>query len=216
MINSRAGIRAMKRGLLAVFLVFTISSVTQAGPLNVVIEPYPSISAGLISTSYNASTGLFGATGWALSLETPTSLQTYSPLKAFKLTATIDKSTGVASNGSLTIGDASSPLLTGLGLLGFDFTSAQGGGTLEFLFGVVGGSLASSGVYDASRPLDVQLTVGNTFLGNFNANWNSTTNTALVRSDDPPTPNPEPASLLLVLAAAGALSLRRRKRGVSV
>ena len=51
MINRRVGIRAMKRGLLAVFLVFTVSSASQAGPLGVNVDPFPSIIAGFI-TSY--------------------------------------------------------------------------------------------------------------------------------------------------------------------
>src|SRR6185503_1959383 len=59
MINWRDGIRAMKCGLLAVFLLITVSSTSQAGPLGVVIEPIPSLIAGLITSTYNATTGAF-------------------------------------------------------------------------------------------------------------------------------------------------------------
>jgi hypothetical protein len=220
MINKRIGITAMKRGLLAVFLLLMVSSASQAGPLGVDIKAIPSINAGLISTSYNATTGAFGATGWALSLDTGTGPINYSPLKVFKLTATIDSS-GVATNGSVTIGDATAPLLNGLTLLGFAFTSGPGA-TLEFLFGNVGGSYVSSGVYSAApdRPLDVMLTIGstNTFQGNFSSNWTSTTTTGQVRED----PAPEPSALLLMLmlmlmlAGAGGVCVRLRRRSVSV
>src|SRR5205814_5360969 len=119
MINSRAGIRAMKRGLLAVFLLFTISSVSQAGPLNVNIDPYPNILGGFITTTYIATTGAFTANGWALTLDTGTA-QT-SITTPFLLTATIDN-TGVATNGNLTIGTSSAPLMSSPSLLGFAFS----------------------------------------------------------------------------------------------
>ena len=214
MINSRAGIRAMRRGLLAVFLLLTISSASQAGPLGVDIKLIPSINAGLISTSYNATTGAFGATGWALSLDTGSGPVSYSPLKQFKLVATIDSATGKASNVSLSIGDAASPLLTGLNLLGFAYSTGPGA-ALEFLFGTVGGSYVSSGVYSSApdRPLDVMITLGtNNFLGNFGSNWNSTASTAQVREDPKDTGSPEPSALLLMLSGAGGLYGLLRKR----
>src|SRR6185503_6240377 len=87
MINRRTGIRAMKRGLLAVFLVFALSSVSQAGPLNVNIDPFPNILASFITTTYIATTGAFTANGWAMTLDTGTT-QT-SITQPFVLTANI-------------------------------------------------------------------------------------------------------------------------------
>ena len=210
MINSRAGIRTMKRGLLAVFLVLSISTASQAGPLDVNIDPYPNILAGFITTTYIATTGAFTANGWALTLDTgkgQTSITT-----PFLLTATIEN-TGVASSANLTIGSGSSALLSSSNLLGFAFNPVQGG-TLEFLFGNPGGSYVPS-LYADGKPIDVMLTVGNSFLGNFASNWSSASNTAQVR-EDPPSPNPEPSALLLMATAVGGLYGRLRKRGASV
>ena len=212
MISRRIGIRAMKRGLLAVFLVFAVSSVSQAGPLGVVIEPIPNLMAGFITSSYTASTGAFSALGWALSLDSTGGGQVTMSPTPFKLVATIDGS-GVATSGSLTIGAAGSPLLSASLLPGrFGFL----GGDLEFLFGSVGGSYVTSGIYSSAldKPLDVILTVGSTFLGSFASNWSSSSNTALVRED--PVGSPEPSALLLMLAGAGGLYGQFRKRKGSV
>jgi hypothetical protein len=208
MINKRAGIRAMRRGLLAVFLVLTISSASQAGPLDIVIEPYPVITAGFITSTYNATTGAFFASGWALTLDTGLAPQT-TITTPFRLAATIDSATGRATNGNVVIGNTTSPLLSGLTLLGFAFTAVQGG-TLEFLFGDTGGSYVP-GIFP-NKPIDVMLVTGSTFLGNFNTSWNSSSNTATIRDPDPPTSTPEPSTLLLMVAGAGALFRQIRKR----
>jgi hypothetical protein len=212
MISRRRGIRAMKRGLLAVFLVVAVSSVSQAGPLGVVIEPIPNLMAGYITSSYNAATGAFSALGWALSLDSTGGGQVPMSPAPFKLVATIDNS-GVATNGSLTIGNVTSPFLSGSLLPGkFAFQ----GGDLEFLFGTVGGSYVTSGIYTSAldRPLDVIITVGSTFLGNFTSNWSSSSNTALIRED--PVGSPEPSALLVMLAGVGGLYGQFRKRKGSV
>jgi hypothetical protein len=214
MINRRAGIRAMKRGLLAVFLVFTISSITQAGPLGVTIEPYPNILAGYITSTYDAASGAFSANGWALTLDTGT---TQTPITtSFILTATIENS-GVARNANLIIGAVGAPYLSSSTLLNFGFSSTPGqGGVLEFLFSTPGGSYVPS-LYSPTKPLDVQLTVGNTFLGNFNSSWFSSMNTAQLREDPPPPiPNPEPSALLLMVTGAGVLIRQVRKRSDSI
>lgn len=212
MINKCAAIRAMRRGLLAVFLVLVISSVSQAGPIGVEIEPYPTIMAGFIVSSYNATTGSFVANGWALTLDTGTGQKSITT--PFILTATIEN-TGVAKNGTLTIGTTStSPLLGSANLVGFGFNPVQGG-VLEFLFSTVGltGSYVP-GTFSGTKPVDVMLSVGNTFMGNFNNTWTSSSNTAQIREDGPADGAPEPSTLLLVLAAAGGLSLRKRSASV--
>jgi PEP-CTERM motif-containing protein len=216
MINRRRGIRAVKRGLLAVFLVLTISSASQAGPIGVVIEPYPSILAGFITSTYNATTGAFAANGWALTLDTEGASQSLTTFPGFTLLATIDKTSGVATNGSLTIGSVGSPLLRSLNLVGFAFERVQGG-ALEFLFSAAStsGSYVPS-VYSGLKPIDVMLTVGNTFTGTFASSWSSSSNSAQIREDAPAVDTPEPATLLLILAGAGVLYRQRRKRNVLV
>jgi hypothetical protein len=211
MINRRTGIRAMKRGLLAVFLVFALSSVSQAGPLGVNIDPFPNILASFITTTYIATTGAFTANGWAMTLDTGTT-QT-SITQPFVLTANINNA-GVATSGNLTIGGGATPLLSSATLLGFAFNPVQGG-ALEFLFGTPGGSYVPS-LYVLNKPVDVMLTVGNSFLGNFATSWSSSSNTAMVREDPPPTGTPEPSVLLLMLAGAGGLYGQFRKRNGSV
>jgi len=210
MINSRAAIRATKRGLLAVFLVFAISSASQAGPLGVDIEPLPSIAVGGINTAYNVLTGAFSANGFAQTLTLDNGLAPTVINAPFRILATID-STGKATNGSLTIGSVTSPLLSSLNLVGFAFQ----GTTLEFLFASPTGSYVP-GFYSATKPVDVMLTVGSTFLGSFASSWSSSFNTALVREDPPPVPNPEPSALLLMLTAAGGLGMKLRRRFTSV
>jgi hypothetical protein len=207
MINTRAGIRAMKRGLLAVFLVFSISAVSQAGPLGVDIEPFPVIQVGGINVSYNALTGAFAANGFAQTLDLGGGLGPQTINAPFRILATID-TTGKATNGNLTVGTVTSPLLSG-SLSGFAFQ----GGTLEFLFGSAGGSYVP-GNFSATKPIDVMLTVGSAFTGSFATTWSSSFNTAQIK-EDPPMPNPEPSVLLLMVVGAGGLCWQLRKRGVT-
>jgi hypothetical protein len=203
MINSGAGIRAMKRGLLAVFLVFAISSASQAGPLGVDIEPFPVIAVGGINISYNVLTGAFAANGFAQTLDLGTGTSVINA--PFRILATIDSS-GKATNGNLTVGSVTTPLLSGVMTSGgFGYQA----GTLEFLFGSLGGSYVP-GIYSATKPLDVMLTVS-AFTGSFATSWSSSFNTAQIKEDPPPQPNPEPSVLLLMLTAGGGLySLRKR------
>ena len=207
MINSRAGIRAMKRGLLAVFLVFSISAVSQAGPLGVDIEPFPVIQVGGINVSYNALTGAFAANGFAQTLDLGGGSGPAVINAPFRILATID-TTGKATNGNLTVGSVTTPLLSG-NLTGFAFQ----GSTLEFLFSSAGGTYVP-GTFSATKPIDVMLTVGSSFTGSFATNWSNSFNTAQIKEDPPPAmPNPEPSVLLLMLTGAGGLCLRLRKRG---
>jgi len=205
MINSRAAIRAMKRGLLAVFLMFAISSTSQAGPLGVDIEPFPVIAVGGINISYNVLTGAFAANGFAQTLDVGAGTSTINA--PFRILATID-STGTATNANLTVGSVTTPLLSGIMTSGGFGSQA---GTLEFLFGGLGGSYVP-GVYSATKPLDVMLSVA-AFTGSWATSWSSSFNTALIKEDPPPPiPNPEPSVLLLMLTAGGGLYVRLRKR----
>jgi hypothetical protein len=213
MINKRDGIRAMKRGVLAVFLVLTISSVSQAGPLGVTIDPIPSLIAGFINTTYNVLTGAFNANGFASTLDR--GLGSKAPISgAFSLQATIDSS-GNATNATIRVGTVAAPALFSQVLLPPSFAfNAISGGSLEFLFTTVSGSYVTSGIYSATQPLDVMLT-GVGFPGSFATSWSSTGSTAEIREDAPGIPNPEPSTLLVMLAGAAGLFIYRRKHSLS-
>src|SRR5688572_30584302 len=117
MINRRRGIKAVKRGLLAVFLLFTASATTQAGPLGLPVDSFPSIMAGMITSSYNATTGAFVADGFAMTLDRGTGKLGITT--GFKLLATIERS-GTVTSASINIGNSLiTPLLRGTGSVEF-------------------------------------------------------------------------------------------------
>lgn len=200
MINRRGKLKALRMSFLALSLVLGLSSVSQAGPLGVIIDPYPDIFAQFLSTSYNATTGAFSASGWATTLDTGTGPQNITT--NFRLNATIGKD-GVASGGTVTIGTTLNPVLYSANLVGFAFNAVQGG-ALEFLFGGSSGSYVPN-IYSAVQPLDVMISAGAGFLGSFGSSWTSSAGTASIRPDDP-APNPEPSALMLMLVAAGGLA----------
>jgi hypothetical protein len=215
MIMRRGKVRALRVLFLAAFLVLGASAASQAGPLGVNIDPYPDIMSGFITTTYNATSGAFSASGWALTLDTGTGQQNITT--NFRLTATIDK-TGQASAAALTIGSAASPYLYTATLMGFAFNAIQGG-VMEFLFGPATGSYVPS-IYSDSKPLDLQLSAGTGFMGTFATGFTSSSGTAELRGDPPPQGTPEPSALLvMMIAAAGLLGAtthaQRSRRGLA-
>jgi hypothetical protein len=214
MINRREKAKALRMSILALFLLLGLRSVGQAGPLGVIIDPYPDILAQSISSSYNATSGAFSATGWAMTLNTGTGPQNITT--NFRLTATINSTTGIASVGTLTVGSALSPVLYSASLIGFAYNAVQGG-ALEFLFGSPTGSYVPT-IYSSLQPIDVMLSAGVGFLGSFNSSWSGSAGTADIRPDDP-APNPEPSALLLMLVAGVGLcagAFYNRRRGVAL
>jgi hypothetical protein len=215
MIKRRGKVRALRMLFLAAFLVLGVSAASQAGPLGINVDPYPDIMSGFITTTYNATSGAFSASGWALTLDTGTGQQNITT--NFRLTATIDK-TGQASAAALTIGSAASPLLYTASLLGFAFNAVQGG-AMEFLFGPATGSYVPS-IYSDSKPLDLQLSAGTGFMGTFATGFTSSSGTAELRGDPPATGTPEPSALLLMMVAAAGLlgattHAQRSRRGLA-
>jgi hypothetical protein len=214
----RPGLRTLRAASLAVFIVLSLSSPSQATPLDVPLQPYPAILAGFITTSYNATTGVFEAKGWTTTLDTGDGAGQQSFMNEFLLRATINKTTGTASNGLLQIGTGGT-LLNSTSLLNFGYDHATGG-MVEFLFAPVSGSMVTSGMYEATKPVDVLLYgMGTRFPGNFNTSWASSNNSAQIKVD-PPVPGgpisvPEPATLTLMMLAAGGLFTRERLRSVA-
>jgi hypothetical protein len=206
MIINRAGIRAMKRGILAVFLILTMSSATQAGPLGVKIDPYPSITLEYMTHNYDVLTGAFTAIGWATNLATSATSGEFI-IAPFSLVATIDRDGKASTNATLTLGDPGFPmLLFSQNLLNFGFDPTPGG-ALEFLFAPgVSGSYVTSGLYSAVKPLDVLMVgLGTDFRGNFHESWFSSSNVGSIKEDSPldGVRVPEASTLLLLLAGVG-------------
>jgi hypothetical protein len=195
------------RAIGAALLVLTLSSTTEANPIEVPLDPYPVILAGFLEVSYKAATDTFLASGWTASLdrgEGQTDL-----FDSFVLTATIDSSGAMSGVGSLMIGTDGALLRGSLVQFGAD---PGAGGRLQFLFGSPAGSLVTDGTF-LPKPISVMFTgLTSAYPGSWNNDWTSNYNaTAEVRSDDP-APVPEPSTLLLLLTAAGGIGARRRFR----
>lgn len=189
------------------------AGLAQAFPLNLT-SGSPDIASGFISTSYNAGTGLFSASGFATTY-LPNG-QPGPPSDAiaggsFDITANISNA-GVLSAGTLTIGGTvaaqgfnSGTLLTGtLSALGFN---PAGGDPFEFLFNVTGGDAAGS--FGTSGGVILNAGAGS-FLGTF---ANSFTSAPFAGVADTFGVNgvPEPASYLLLLAGLLGIAVSRQR-----
>jgi hypothetical protein len=199
--------RTLQRAILALLMVLTLSSISQAGPLGVEITPFPVIQVAFVTSTYDALTGAFVADGFMRTLDEGTGRVSY-PNPKFRLSAYIDNAgqmitSGVNSGGSFSIDGG---LLGSTILLGFAYIP---GTTLEFLFGPATGTLVSDGTYDATEPIDVMFSGTATSLpSSFTSNFLSTTYSSVAIREDP-APVPEPSTLMLTLVAAGGVVLRR-------
>ncbi len=203
-------IRTLRHALWAVLLIFTLSSTTEANPLDIELEPYPVILAGFLNASYTVSNGSLVITGKTKTLDKGTGQVTYS--NPFQLTATIAGGTATAAQLMIGTGGA---LLSTSNLMQFGY-DAVAGGALEFLFDTPTGSLVTDGTFP-NKPVDV-IFRGLLFPGSWNANWTSTNFAAMaeIKDPDPPQGVPEPSTLLLMLTGAGALARRYRRRPADV
>ncbi len=175
-LNSRTTFRSIltsaRPGLIAAGLL--LGSAAQAAPLNLTLNDFPDIVSGFIDVTYNAGTGSFSASGFALTLDDD-GVGAAEDITGgtFDLSATIDAA-GSLSGGMLSIGGTvaslgfnSGTLLTG-NLTAFGFPNA-GGDPLEFLFDVTSGEAAS--LY-GSVPGGIILSATG-FTGNFNADFDN-------------------------------------------
>jgi hypothetical protein len=133
-----------------------MSSLAQAAPLNLVLNPAPDIFSSFIDVNYNSSTDILAASGFAFTLDDD-GIGTPLPIAGgtFDLAASV-LDDGTLAGGSLAIGGTvaglgfnSGTLLTGsLSAIGFP---DAGGDPLEFLFDVTGGDAA--GLYGGAGGL---------------------------------------------------------------
>lgn len=131
-------------GLLIVTLVMGMSSLAQAAPLNLLLNPEPDIFSSFITVDYNAGADSLIASGFAQQLNSGGLFNIAGG--SFDLNASIADD-GSLAGGALAIGGTvaglgfnSGTLLTGT-LSAFGFNQAND--PLEFLFDVTGGDAAS-------------------------------------------------------------------------
>lgn len=172
--------------------------------LNLSLQPSPDVLSGFIDVSYNSTTDLFGASGFAFELNDdgigiPESIVG----GAFDLNANINES-GVLGSGTIALGGTvpglgfnSGTLLTGT-LVNFGFPST--GNPLEFVFSVTGGDAA--GLFGPG-PIGVILSDSG-FEGNFTSSFDNRTGPypGSAYADVAPVV-PLPGSLWLSLAGIG-------------
>ena len=198
MTQRRKTTTALHRAILGILMVLTFSSISQAGPLGVNINPFPVIQVAFITSSYDLATGVFAADGFMRTLDEGAGRVSY-PNPKFSLSANLN-----TMNGSFSIDGG---LLNSSVLKGFAYVP----GTLEFLFGPASGSLVDNGSFDATEPIDIMFSGTATALPtSFTSNFQSTTfSSALIREDPEPKEVPEPSTLILTLVAAGGATIRR-------
>ena len=201
--------------------VFLLSPAAQATPLGLILQPAPDIMSGWIGVTYDATTQEFVASGIPFEFEydsgvSPALITGSGGFGSYLINATIDNS-GNASSGELTIegyvpdldlGFEQSGLLLQGDLFAFGYPEpADGGDTLEFLFNVTDGDLAS---YYLPNMAAVMLTFTGfnyTFTEDFqNDGWEGVSNAGTA------VPVPEPATLTLILLGGAGLCAVRRLR----
>jgi hypothetical protein len=173
----------------------------------------PDITAGFTLVSYDATTDVFTATGFATNLDldgdAPPDYNITGSNTQFDIIATVNSS-GVASAGTLVIqgkvsevSATSGTLLTGT-LSQFGYSTVAGGEIFEFVFAVTGGDLASSFGPSAGVILDANDTgFGGNFTSDFSNNGFGTSDTF---------PIPEPATVSLLLLGGAGVACRRIRR----
>jgi hypothetical protein len=120
----------------------------QATPLNLTLAPFPDISSGFITLTYDAGSGAFNATGFAFTLEhdgVPGA--EFINSGTFTINALISNAGVLSPGGTLVIGgDVPTLGFPGPTLLSGNLTALgfpdSGGDPLEFLFTVTGGDAA--------------------------------------------------------------------------
>ena len=202
MVKPRQRIKTLKVLFTAVAMMLAVSSTSQAGPLGITFNSTPVMNAQTITSLFNATTGMFSASGTAVGWDTGTGNNVIA--QPFKLTANF--AGGAPTTASLTIGLDAAPYVFAADLVQFAYSAVKGG-TIEFLFNTVSGS---SGVFSSGAPLDVALTVSSTFTPQFTTSWFNSQETAVIRQSVT-TDTPEPSALLLLIAGAGGFLVYRRR-----
>jgi hypothetical protein len=183
------------------------SRLSWGGTLNLAAHP-PDLSAGFLTTSYDATTGILTADGWPISFNLSSSLTPDYPTilgGQYKLSAHIGPD-GSMIGGSLDVTGTipnlanSGTLLTGQ-LAQFGFQS-EGGDIFEFIFNVTGGDLAP--YYNGSTNVILGATCSG-FNGSFANNFAAMPYLSI--ADNTIVPEPSTTILLLSALALGLTAL---------
>lgn len=201
---------------LACALSLLSQSPLSAGMLDLELLDSPDVFSAFLSVSYDSAAEELHAVGFAFTLEDEFGTLTNINNGTFELFASVSN-TGVATNGTLTIGGellglgSVNPLLTG-DLT--DFGAMDGGGDLfEFLFTVTGGDLANTENYGEPGAIVGVILTGafddsdsaGVFSGDFANGGMGFSDTARV---------PEPATIWLGLFGLCAIARRKRRRAL--
>lgn len=201
--------KMLRQQSLALWAAIVIGSSVQAAPLDLILEPIPDITSGILAVGYSAGTDTLSVSGFALSLldgAPPVSENILSGSFSINLTVDVngDITPGVGSlviNGNVAGGGPG--LLTG-SIAQFGFLSG-GGEIFEFLFDVTGGDLAGSFGTQVGVIVDAQDTgFDGSFAGSFSNFGFGVSDTGVI---------PEPATLGMVISGVLCLVGRRRRHG---
>ena len=198
--------------VVVVSLAGMLAAPAQGSLLGLTLLRSPDITSGFIDVAYDAGTGLFTASGFALQLDGID----FDVIGSFDYSIQLDGFGGLIS-GSLTItgsvGGFGPPLLTGDVT---DFGFQDGGGDLfEILFTVTGGDLATPAHY--GDPGAVGGTImnanGSNFGGTFDVDFDNNGGfPGFGQGTSDTAPIPGPATLVLLAMAGGLVARRRRRR----
>ena len=189
-----------------------LAAPAQASLLGLTLLRSPDITSGFIDVAYDAGSGLFTASGFALTLDGTN----FDVIGSFDYSIQLDGFGGLISGSLIITGEVGGfgpPLLTG-DVTAFGFQDG-GGDLFEMLFTVTGGDLATPAHY--GDPGAVGGTImnanGSNFGGTFDVDFNNNFGIpGFGQGVSDTAPIPEPATLVLLVVAGGLVVRRRRRR----
>ena len=204
--------------VVVVSLAGLLAAPAQGSLLGLTLLRSPDITSGFIDVAYDAGTGFFTASGFALTLDGTN----FDVIGGFDYSIQLDGFGGLISNplNILTITGAlqgeGPTVVTLLEGVVTDFGFQDGGGDLfEILFTVTGGSLATPAFYGDPGAVGgvIMNANGSNFGGTFDVDFNNNGGfPGFGQGTSDTAPIPGPATLVLLAMAGGLVARRRRRR----